>query len=357
MKRILYAGIALLMMLGLTSCQVIMPWLTPTEEPDKLGSWGQVNQIIARPAGWKKIVKNSKFQLGDRKTIKDDIGEYDEMDYGTYPMIDGSTVCVPMALEFARQHLGLNDEDANAFVYFQTTDIAYEGLISKDSGYPGYIASTDTLMKDKTVDLILATEPSQDELAMAKRYNVELNMRPVCYDAFVFITHKDNPVDSLSIDQIQKIYSGQITNWKDVGGRDEEIVPYQREENSGSQTAMEKQVMQGKKMLGPNTVNIVAGMGQLVETVGEYKNNTSSIGYTFKYYIDTLYKSQNIKTLKVNGVDASEENIRSGDYPFTMSYYGVIRAEDKKKTGGKFLDWMLSDEGQQCIEQAGYCPL
>ena len=91
--------------------------------------------------------------------------------------------------------------------------------------------------------------------------------------------------------------------------------------------------------------------------MGEYKNNSSSIGYTFKYYIDTLYKSEKIKVLKVNGVDASEKSIRSASYPFTVSYYGVIRAEDKKNIGGKFLDWMLSAEGQQCIEQAGYCSL
>ena len=68
MKRIMYAGIALLMMLGLTSCQIIMPWLTSTEtgEPDKLGSWSQINQTITRPKGWKKIVKNSVFQLGGK---------------------------------------------------------------------------------------------------------------------------------------------------------------------------------------------------------------------------------------------------------------------------------------------------
>ena len=181
------------------------------------------------------------------------------MDYGTYPMLDGSTVCVPMAVEFARQHLGLSDKDASYFVDFQTTDTAYRSVIEKRVGGLGSI--DETIMEEKPVDLIVVTEPSEDELELAKAYKVELDIRPVCYDAFVFITHKDNPVDSLTVDQIQKIYSGQITNWKDVGGRDEAIVPYQREEDSGSQTAMEKQVMQGKKMIEPNTVNVAGGNG------------------------------------------------------------------------------------------------
>lgn len=182
-------------------------------------------------------------------------------------------------------------------------------------------------------------------------------IRPVCYDAFVFITHKDNPVDSLTIDQIQKIYSGEITNWKEVSGDDAKIVPYQREENSGSQTAMEKLVMKGIPMLSPDTVKVEVGMGELVDAVAEYKNSQSSLGYTYQYYIDKLYKNENIKVLLVEGISSKPENLRTGAYPFTTPYYGVIRSGDEQKTGGKFLDWMLSDEGQECIAQAGYVPL
>ena len=108
------------------------------------------------------------------------------------------------------------------------------------------IMSTTTFVEENhPVDLIIVTEPSDEEIEMAKKYNIEMLIKPVCYDAFVFITHKDNPVDNLTIEEIQKIYSGQITNWKEVGGNDEKIRAYQREENSGSQTAMEKLVMQG----------------------------------------------------------------------------------------------------------------
>lgn len=139
---------------------------------------------------------------------------------------------------------------------------------------------------------------------LAREHRVEMIVRPVCYDAFVFITHRDNPVESLTVEQIQKIYSGEITNWKEVGGGDAKIITYQREKNSGSQTAMEKLVMKGIPMLSPDTVKVEMGMGALVEAVAEYKNSKSSIGYTYQYYIDKPYKNENIKVLCIEGISS-----------------------------------------------------
>lgn len=304
-------------------------------EPDKTGSWGAINQSVFRGADWEHIVTDSPFKLGND-------------DLGTYPALDGSTVCVPMAMEFARQHLSMSDEEAKYFVYFNTTHYAYESLIyQEESVYDG----KDALCAP---NLILVTEPSDEELNMAKKAGVELIKKPICYDAFVFITHKDNPVNSLTVQQIRDIYSGKIKNWKDVGGNDEKIKAYQREENSGSQTAMENLVMGGVGMIDPITVPVIIGMGALVDMVAEYDNKTSSIGYTYKYYIDTLYKNDNIKTIAIEGVEPTNDNIRSGAYPFSTNYYGVIRKGDEENTGGKFLDWILSEEGQRCVKQAGY---
>ena len=107
-------------------------------------------------------------------------------------------------------------------------------------------------------------------------------------------------------------------------------------------------------MIDPIEIKIIEGMGMLVDAVAEYENETASIGYTYRYYIDTLYKNDNIKTIAVNGVAPTDENIRNGSYPFTTNYYGVIKEGDEEETGGKFLEWILSDEGQQCVGQAGY---
>ena len=323
---------------------------------DKTGSWGAINQDVERGKDWKQIVTDSPFKLGEIKTSADEYGYTQKYcDKGTYPYIDGSTVCVPMAVEFARQHLGFQDDTANAFVLFSTTHYAYENLMDPMNQTEFYVYDNFGAHIDlRGVDLVIATEPSDEELAMAEDLGVTLKKTPVCYDAFVFITHKDNPVESLTVEEIKKIYTGEITNWKEVGGKNEKIRAFQREKNSGSQTAMENLVMGGSDMIDPIEVKVIEGMGMLVDAVAEYENETASLGYTYRYYIDTLYKNDNIKTIAVDGISPTDENIRSGDYPFTTNYYGVIREGDEDAVGGQFLNWMLSDEGQKCIAQAGY---
>lgn len=322
------------------------------------GSWGSINQSVKRGENWKQIVKDkSLFQLGELLPEEDWGDKSPVYDIGSYPSLDGSTVCVPLAAEIARQFLGIKDEEVQDAVYFSTTHLAYEKLFNHyEIGFScpwlGEAASVSAPM-----DVFLGTEPSTEELEMAKSAGVELIQKPFCYDAFVFITNKENPVDSLTIEEIQSIYTGEIKNWKELGGKSSRIKPFQREANSGSQTAMENLVMKDKKMLDPKYIPEAVGMGMLVDTVAEYDNSASALGYTYRYYIDNLYKNENIKVLAVNGVYPSDENIRSGAYPFTTNYYGVILKGTENQKAGKFLDWLQSEEGQRVVAEAGYIPL
>ncbi len=325
--------------------------------PDQTGSWGAINQEVSRGENWQQIVKNSPFKLGEKEMCSGELENYNQSKKGSYPNIDGSTVCVPMAVEFARQHLGFDDKTANQFVQFSTTHYAYENLIYGATSEIYVHYNYDSFIDMGSTDLVIATEPSDEEIALAESEGITLIKQPVCYDAFVFITHKDNPVDSLTVEQIQKIYKGEITNWKDVGGKNEKIRAFQREKNSGSQTAMENLVMGDSDMIDPIEVKIIVGMGELIDTVAEYENETASLGYTYRYYIDTLYKSDKIKTIAVNGIAPTDENIRSESYPFTTNYYGVIKKGDEENLGGRFLNWILSEEGQKCVAQAGYITL
>lgn len=114
-KRIIYCLFAVLSAILLSACS------SDKGEADRTGSWGQINQVIERDKTWKQIVSNSKFQLGERYVkgswnVPSGKQDYYEVKYGTYPSMDGSTVAVPMAVEFARQHLRLSDEDAKEFV-------------------------------------------------------------------------------------------------------------------------------------------------------------------------------------------------------------------------------------------------
>jgi phosphate transport system substrate-binding protein len=331
--------------------------------PDKLGSWGSINVSTERGDNWRQIVKDSEFQLGEKFLaghwgVEPDIQEYYSKRFGTYPRIDGSTVCVPLALEFARQHLEMTDAQAYRFVGFNTTPEAYRLLITKQHGSPsGSFAESewDWYQMDsdnRPVDIILATYPSDEELKMAEEFNEPLIIEPVCSDSFVFITRSDNPVDNLTLEQIRKIYSGEITNWSELGGVDLPIKAYQRERNSGSQSGMEQLVMQGTPMSEPINAPIVDTMEGLINAVAEYQNGLASIGYTYKYYVEKLYKNDNIKILKIDNSRAGNEN-----YPLNVNYYGVIRKNDGADSiGRKFLDWILSADGQLCAAQAGYTP-
>jgi phosphate transport system substrate-binding protein len=274
-----------------------------------------------------------------------------------------------MAAEFVWQFTSLSDtlpsqlySETISFLSFSTTSGAYDkiinggttnGLITKWIAW----GTWEEYHFNKRPDIVIATYPSTAELTMASNAGIGLIIKPVCYDSFVFITHRHNPVESLTVDQIQKIYSGKITNWEEVGGRNLEIVAYQREPNSGSQTAMEEWVMKGIPMIKPPKAKLAMGMGMLIEVVAGYENSAMSLGYTYKYYVDRLYKSPDIKILKVNGIMPSDENVRKNSYAFIAPYNAVIRSTDVDEVGGRFLNWMLSDEGQACITQAGYVSL
>jgi len=344
-----------------------------------------INQAMARAEGWKQIVQDSQFPFGEfvRGPSIDYYANPMRQVGSAYPVIDGSTVMIPLAIECVRQHWGTtNVENEVNIVRFSTTHDAYEKLFGRQTAnwfwyvppewensiiydtnsmsgphYDEFSRRAYRVTPERPVELFLGTAPSPEELAMAAEYGVTPVIKPICWDAFVFITHVDNPVESLTLEQARGIFSGEITNWKQVGGRDEGIQAYQREPGSGSQTGMEDLVMRGAPMADPQTVLIVEGMAGLVERVAEYRNGKSSIGYTYRYYIDRLYKNDKVKTVAIESIAPTDENIQNGTYPLSVNYVGVIRAGDEDEPGGLFLDWILSDEGQACVAQAGYIPM
>jgi hypothetical protein len=134
------------------------------------------------------------------------------------------------------------------------------------------------------------------------------------------------------------------------------ITLHQREPNSGSQTVMENMVMAGKTLAEPPKDQIVEAMGSLIEFVAQYKNSSTSIGYTFYYYINNLYKNEDIKVLKIDGVSPDNENLLDKSYPFSSGYFAVT-IKDKDPQAEEIKDYLISDEGQELVKMAGYCPI
>ena len=321
------------------------------------GSWSQINQSVARGENWQRYVTNpTDFQLGATRLLEDS-DSLKIQAWGDYPSIDGSTVCVPLAMELARQWLDRPEEDRTGFVNFSTPPYAYDRLFHGLPNPMVTIASQGVMMDDThPIDIVIGTGPNADERQAAEEAGVELVMVPVCYDAFVFLVNSENPVDSLTAEQIRGIYSGSIRRWEEVGGKaDSVIAAYQRPHGSGSQTAMEELVMDGYQLAAAESNYISDGMADLIAQIGSYDNSLNAIGYSYLYYVDSLYRSGSLKVLGVDGVHPTAENLQNGSYPFTVYYYAVYAKGNE--TAERFVNWLTSDEGQACVAQAGYVPL
>ena len=252
-----------------------------------------------------------------------------------YPRIDGSTATLPLAQAFKAGFTGKNIEETE--VTHSKTHNAYVNLINGDT------------------DLILVTYPSEDEQKLAQEKNVELEIVPIVKEAFVFFVNKENQIDNLSLEQIKQIYSGKITNWKEVGGPDAKITAYQRPANSGSQSGMLELVMKNTKIMEAPKENIASGMADIIDVISDYNNKDTAIGYSYYYYATKMYTSDTIKLLSINGVKPTYDNIKDGLYNIQTAYYAVIRkSEAEDSPARKLLNAMKSSNGQNIAKEAGY---
>lgn len=275
---------------------------------------------------------DKKFIIGEREAIFTE---------ENYPIVDGSTATIPLSEAFKAEFLGKDIKDVS--VKHNKTHSAYVNLINGDA------------------DLILVTYPSEEELKLAKDNNVEFEIIPVVNEAFVFFNHVDNEVKSLTLEQIQKIYTGEIKNWSEVGGSDGKIDAYQRPINSGSQTGMLNLVMNGLELMEPPKEDVYSEMGEIVSAVASVENGQNSIGYSYYYYATTMYDiidsdtAGRIDLLAVNGVEPTNESIKNGSYPIRTNYYIVINKNEPENSDvRKLVNEMLSERGQNAAEAIGY---
>ncbi|ERI84141.1 hypothetical protein HMPREF1981_02450 [Bacteroides pyogenes F0041] len=205
---------------------------------------------------------------------------------------------------------------------------------------------------DDKVELIIASRAiSRDEKQYAKEKGTGIIEKPVGIDGFVFIKNKENPVKSLTCEQIRSIYSGKITNWKEVGGNDVAITPYMRNRNSGSQEKMETLVMKGEPMMdAPELVG--GGMTSPFYSLWE---NVNGMAYTPYYYCTAMIDDPRIKMFDVEGVQPDKTTIASRQYPYVSEIYAAVRADvDKSSMSWKIFEFLTSGAANAIIEESGY---
>jgi phosphate transport system substrate-binding protein len=189
-------------------------------------------------------------------------------------------------------------------------------------------------------------EIKKTEVELAKSKGVTTNEIVVAIDAIVPITNVKNPVKDLSLDQLSQIYQGKITNWKEVGGENLEIVVISRDSSSGTFEAWGELVLKGAKV-SPRA-QLQASNGAIVQTVSK---NRYAIGYIGLGYLD-----KSVHGLSVNGVQPSEKTALSKQYPVSRFLYMYTNGEPKGETA-KYIKFVLSPAGQALVQKEGFVPL
>ncbi len=254
------------------------------------------------------------------------------------PRMDGSTSATPLEIGLRSGFLGIPYNEAKEMVSHTTTHDSFKRLINGE------------------VDLIFSVPISAEQQKMADDAGVKLFMEPVAREGFVFVVNGSNPVNSLTQDQLRKIYSGEITNWSQVGGKDEKIIPYQRNLDSGSQNYMT--VFMGDTPLLPAEKEFIAtGMGGLMDAVAVYDNSAGAIGYSVYSYAAQMYaNADKVKFIAIDGVEPSKATMADESYPLLSCTYMIYTDRSAESAKG-FVEKALSDEGQKYVLDSGYLPV
>lgn len=327
------------------------------------------------------------------------------MDVLSYPRVDGSTSMQPLATIACSRILGSEyawcynrshgwmlprepRDDSFGFMFMPAAAVRkdpYTDEFTLAATYPQAVASgnadprlatiinnllvRNTGTHDAYMNLIgrksdlalLARKPSADELAEAAKSGVELSLVPIGFDALVFIVNEKNAVKGLSQDHIRAIYAETITSWKAVGGSDEQIIPFRRDRNSGSQELYEGLLLGGKPMQPVDEMRqwhtslIVNGMGGPYNRLFQEKEGIAFSVFCYEHF---MAASPFTRALSVDGVEPSLQTIASGEYPLRFPVYAVHRkGEPAESAAMRLLAWLLGSEGQQVVRESGLVQL
>ncbi|MFB9327354.1 PstS family phosphate ABC transporter substrate-binding protein [Paenibacillus aurantiacus] len=254
---------------------------------------------------------------------------------GDLPTIDGATALYPLYAAFVQATYPAGAYDPyKSNVVCSGTEFAYERLM------------------DGETDIIFAAAPSKEHIAMAKRKGVKLELTPIGREAFVFFVQADNPVKGLALADIRRIYSGEVTNWREVGGKNAAIRAFQRPENSGSQTMLQS-IMKDHRLMTPPKETVAEAMEGIIEQTADYRNYPNAIGFSFLYYATQMVGNGEIRLLEVDGVQPDRDSIADGTYPLTADFYAVTAGTDNPNAKA-LLSWFRSEQGQELVETTGY---
>ena len=248
--------------------------------------------------------------------------------------IKGSDTVLPVAQQTAERYMNQHP-DARVTVTGGGTGVGISALM------------------DNTTDIAMASRPIKfSEKMKIKEAGQDVDEIIVAYDALAVVVHPSNPVKQLTRQQLEDIFRGKITNWKQVGGDDRKIVVYSRETSSGTYEFFKESVLKNKNYMSSSLS--MPATGAIIQSVSQTKG---AIGYVGLAYINKEVKPIHVsydagKTF----TEPSFENAKNKTYPIVrpLFYYYDVKNEGKVKP---FIDYILSAEGQATVKQVGYIPV
>ena len=192
-------------------------------------------------------------------------------------------------------------------------------------------------------DIGMASREVKDEELAA---HPDLKPIVIAQDGIIVIVNQANPVNELTLVQIKGIFTGEITNWQDVGGKNAAITVINREEGSGTRTAFNEIVLHGESFTDKAAIQNSTGAVKTAVNADE-----NAIGY-----ISMGSMSDQVKGLKVNGVEPTIDNAKNGDYPIARPFIFITKGEPDGLTKA-FIDWVMSGEAQEIIQEEGFIPV
>jgi phosphate transport system substrate-binding protein len=285
------------------------------------------------------------------------------INFENYPRVDGSTSTKPLNALIACKLLGIGYEWRSNIVGEYSVELNAKDIPEKYQGFYGErIKASQTHnaflnLIDGNADIILTHRTiSADEKAHADSTGVTLIETSIAVDTFVFLVNENNPVRNLTVDQLQRIYTGEIKNWREVGGNDLEIKAFTRPRNSGSEEVMRNLVMGGLPVSTHLENSEIVTMAGVFPEVRTYQ---AGLCYTFNFYKNVMVRvsDNDVPKVSVNGIFPSENTVKNLTYPLIAKVHVAIRSDlDHNSMAYKMYEWLKTKNANSVISESGYIP-
>lgn len=273
------------------------------------------------------------------------------MDPVLYPPSGGGALTAALDLKAMSALTGLSAEECVPSLLHTDDGDAYRSLLAGENRL-----------------IFVTSAPDEAILQAAEKEGVTLESTPVARDALVFYVNAENPIKSLTIPDLARIYSGEVTDWRALSGDNCPIEAYHSVEDDFYTKMLSEKVMDGKMPLGgPGEAFLsFADDPLLYDLSGEraderpaaFRNTAGAIAYGSRFLLAGSEKERGIRLLSLNGAPPTAENLASGRYSLTYNILAVtLSSAAPESTERQVVSWLLSRDGKNAIKEAGYAPV